>query len=343
MIDFKELNKTYLNSIIALDDINLSIEDSEFTFITGPSGAGKSTLVRLLIREEKPNHGQIMFDDIDVVNLPKKFLPEYRQQIGVSFQDLKLIESRTAQENIEFALEIINKHPREIKEIAEYLLDLVDLKERAKLSPLCLSGGEKQKIAIARALASEPKVLIADEPTGNLDPKSTGEILDILKNINETDTTVLVITHDETIVNNLDTRVITLEEGKVVSDRIGGYNYKKNKKGGGKETTKKGDKKKAGGDKTKKQDEDKKENRTKKTRTSSKKKKEKEKTEIEMLELPKELEEKLLYNEIDELEKLLDLTESQLKKKGLNENDLEEITNKIQELNNLEEDEENGS
>jgi len=332
MINFKEVNKTYLDSIVALDDINLSIEEKEFTFITGPSGAGKSTLVRLLIREERPTQGEIFFEEVDVVNLPKKFLPEYRQQIGVSFQDLKLIESRTVRENIEFALEIIDKHPKEIGEITEYLLDLVNLKERADLLPICLSGGERQKIAIARALASEPKALIADEPTGNLDPKSTGEILDILKSINDIDTTVLVITHDESIVNNLNTRVVTLDQGKIVSDKVGGYKYQK--------TSKKDDKKEEREEKEEKKE--KKEKRGSKKNETSKtekkeSKKEKEQNEIEMLELPKEVEEKLLANGIDELDKLLDLTESQIKKKGITEEDLNKITSRIEELNNLRE------
>ncbi len=312
MIEFKNVTKTYLESIVALDDICLGIEEKEFTFITGPSGAGKSTLLRLLIREEKPNNGDIFFEEIDVVNLPKKLLSVYRQQIGVTFQDLKLLESRTARENIEFALEIVNKPCKEAKDTAEYLLDLVNLKSRSELLPCQLSGGEKQKIAIARALANEPKVLIADEPTGNLDSDSTKEIMEILKTINDVDTTVLVITHDQSVVKKMKTRVIQLEKGRVVSDK--------------KTTLKKTPKK------SKKKEEEKEKKEVKK----KKEEKEEKGEEIAILKLPKKLEKKLVEKEINNLDKLMDLTEKQILEMGITEKELETITNAIIELNKLE-------
>jgi cell division transport system ATP-binding protein len=308
MIEFKNVTKTYSGNIIALDDICLDIEEKEFTFVTGPSGAGKSTLLRLLIREEKPSHGEIFFKEVDVVNLPKKLLCVYRQQIGVTFQDLKLLESRTARENIEFALEIVNKSCKEAKETAEYLLELVNLKDRSELLPCQLSGGEKQKIAIARALANGPKVLIADEPTGNLDPDSTKEIMEILKTINDVDTTVLVITHDYDVVERMNTRVIYLEKGKVVSD----------KKPTLKKTSKKGKEK------------------TKKEEVKEEKKEEMTNNEgIDVLKLPKNLEEKLIGSKIDNLDKLMDLTEKQILEIGITEKQLETITNAIIDLNKL--------
>ena len=317
MIDFKNVTKIYLETVVALDDINLSIEAKEFAFIVGPSGAGKSTLLRLLIRQDFPNQGEIYFEDIDVINIPKKLISVYRQQMGVTFQDLKLIECRTAKENIEFALEITNKPKNEIHETTQYLLELVNLKDRENLLPKQLSGGEKQKVAIARALANDPKILIADEPTGNLDPYSALEILDILKTVNSLGTTVLAITHDHDIVNKMKKRVIALEKGKIVSDEIGGYKYIK---GGEKIDI----------EKEVKEQKEKKEG--KEDKKDTKKKTKKEESEISVLKLSKSLEKKLLDNNFDTFDKLLDITEEDIEKARITQKQLEEITKAIAKL-----------
>lgn len=218
MIKYVGVKKIYPGNIVALDGIDFEVDEGEFTFIVGPSGAGKSTLIRLLVRQEIPTTGDIYFEDVLVPTIPNKLLAIYRQQLGIVFQDLKLIPSRTVQENIEFALEITGKHINEVSETTQYLLNVVHLENRAHLFPEELSGGEKQKVAIARALANDPKIFIADEPTGNLDTDTTIEILEILKTINNWGTTVMVITHDNTLVNNMKTRVISLKDGKVIKD-----------------------------------------------------------------------------------------------------------------------------
>lgn len=348
MVDFKNVTKIYLDTVVALDDVSLTIESKEFAFVVGPSGAGKSTLLKLLIRQDFPTQGDIFFEDIDVVNIPKKLISVYRQQMGVAFQDLKLIECRTARENIEFALEIINKPKKEVQETTDYLLDLVNLKDRAHLLPNQLSGGEKQKVSIARALANQPKILIADEPTGNLDPVSAMEILDILDTINSLETTVLAITHDHEIVNKMKKRVIALEKGKVVSDEIGGYKYtnapktqKEEVKKHMKENLETEEKQDTEEPKEEKEKEEKK--TKKKAKTSKKKekkegkekgkeKKEKPESEISLLELGKKLEEKLLENKFDTFDKLLDITEKDIKKAKITQKELEEITQAITNL-----------
>ena len=258
--------------------------------------------------------------------------------MGIAFQDLKLIECRNARENIEFALEITNKNKKEIQETTDYLLDLVNLKDRAHLYPKELSGGEKQKVAIARALANHPKILIADEPTGNLDPHSALEILDILKTINSLETTVLVITHDHDIVNKMKTRVIALEKGKIVSDETGGYKYiaPQEKKDFEKEIKEREEK-----IEQEKEEKDKKKEKKKKVKKVKEKKEEikekEENNEISTLELPKELEKKLLDNSFDNFDKLLDITDKDIEKIGLTQEELETITEAITKLNNLKE------
>lgn len=330
MIDFKNVSKIYLETVIALDNVTLNIEAKEFAFIVGPSGAGKSTLLRLLIRQDFPSQGEIFFEDIDVVNIPKKLISVYRQQMGITFQDLKLIECRSARENIEFALEITNKPRKEINDTTEYLLELVNIKDRENLFPRQLSGGEKQKVAIARALANDPKILIADEPTGNLDPHSALEILDILKTINELGTTVLAITHDHDIVNKLKKRVIALEKGKIVSDEKGGYKYIKPKEKVDVEKEVKERKEKVEEDKEKGIEEEKKQ--SEKESKTKKKNSEKEKNEISLLKLSKSLEKKLLENEFDSFDKLLDITEEDIEKAKITQKQLEEITQAITKL-----------
>ncbi len=331
MVDFKNVTKIYLDTVVALDDITLRIEQKEFTFVVGPSGAGKSTLLKLLIRQDFPTQGEIFFEDVDVINIPKKLISVYRQQMGIAFQDLKLIECRTARENIEFALEIINKPKKEIEETTDYLLDLVNLKDRAHLLPKQLSGGEKQKVAIARALANQPKILIADEPTGNLDPQSSMEILDILNTVNSLETTILAITHDHDIVNKMKKRVIALEKGKVVSDEMGGYKYTNApKKDDIKKKVEENTEKQKDKDEEKKKDEGK-ENK-KKGKKQKKEEKKKEESEISLLKLGKKLEEKLLKNNFDTFDKLLDITEKDIKKAKITQKELEEITQAITKL-----------
>lgn len=223
MIQFDNVSKTYKGDIVALDNISFKIKPSEFTFIVGPSGAGKSTVIRLLIRQEFPTDGLIQFEDVDVTKIPRNMLSIYRQQLGVVFQDLKLIPSKTVRQNIAFALEITNKPKEQVDETTKFLLETVRLDKRADLLPEDLSGGERQKVGIARALANDPKLLIADEPTGNLDPTTSNEILEILKAINSWGTTVLVVTHDKSIVDKMQSRVIHMADGKIVVDKVGGY------------------------------------------------------------------------------------------------------------------------
>ena len=218
MIKFTDVKKIYPGNIVALDGVSFEVDRGEFSFIVGPSGAGKSTLIRLLVRQELPTNGEIIFEDVNVPKIPKKLLSIYRQQLGIVFQDLKLIPSKTVEENIQFALEISGKHANEVEQTTQYLLHSANLKGRAHLFPQELSGGERQKVAIARALANDPKVFIADEPTGNLDKATGFEILDILKTINKWGTTVIVITHDTNLVNSMDARTIEMNKGKIVKD-----------------------------------------------------------------------------------------------------------------------------
>lgn len=223
LIKFENVSKIYKETIIALDSVNFTAKRGEFFFVIGPSGAGKSTLVRLIIRQELPTQGDILFESILVTGIPRKMLAVYRQQLGVVFQDLKLIPSKTVRENVQFALEIANKPKNEIDETTDYLLETVGLKDRQALFPEMLSGGEMQKTAIARALANDPKLLIADEPTGNLDPDTSFEILELLKTINSWGTTVMVVSHDKDLVNAMQTRVLQMEHGKIINDKKGGY------------------------------------------------------------------------------------------------------------------------
>lgn len=231
IIDFDNVTKTYnKGEIKALEDVTFAADEGEFFFVVGHSGAGKSTLIRLLIRQEVPSTGSITFEDIDVPQIPRKMLSIYRQQLGIVFQDLKLIPSKTVRENIEFALEITGKPKKELQETTDYLLELIKLQDRGHLFPEALSGGENQRVAIARALANDPKLFIADEPTGNLDPETSEEIIDLLKTINSWGTTVMVVTHDVEIVNRMQTRVLQMEGGRLIDDSQGGYKDRKKSK-----------------------------------------------------------------------------------------------------------------
>jgi len=208
----------------ALERVSLHIEPKEFVIIVGPSGAGKSTLLKLLTREEKPTGGKIVVGGIDYEQLKDKDVPKLRRRIGVVFQDFKLLPNKTVYENVAFALEIIGISTKEIRHTVPRVLDIVGLKGKEKSMPMELSGGERQRVAIARAIVRQPKILIADEPTGNLDPKHAWDVIKVLEKINRYGTTVLLTTHNQDIVNKLKRRVITIEGGKVVSDRAnGGY------------------------------------------------------------------------------------------------------------------------
>ena len=218
MVTFDTVTKKYKEDITALQDVSFQIEEGEFCFVVGPSGAGKSTIMRLLIREEVPTSGSIFFKDIEVPKLTRRLLPAYRQKLGVVFQDIKLLQTKTLEENIAFALEILDKSHKEIKDTTDYLLDLVDLRERRTQLPNELSGGEQQRGAIARALANKPDLFIADEPTGNLDSENAKQILDILNTINRNGTTVMVISHDFNLINNSKNRIINIINGKLNSD-----------------------------------------------------------------------------------------------------------------------------
>jgi len=218
MIIFKKVSKIYLPNCPALNDIDFTINEKEFVSVAGRSGAGKSTLIKLLIREELPTQGQILWGKQDIGQISNRDLPLWRRRIGMVFQDFKLLPGRTAYENIAFAMEAGGRTNQEIERDVPQLLRLVNLVERADHFPEQLSGGEKQRVAIARALAHRPDVLVADEPTGNLDPLHTWEIIKLLMKINELGTIVILSTHDREIINGIDRRVITLEKGKVIKD-----------------------------------------------------------------------------------------------------------------------------
>lgn len=217
-IEFKNVTKEY-DGFKALDDVSFSVEKKEFVFIVGPSGAGKSTLVKLLIREELPTSGEVIFDGQDVAKIKIKDLPALRRRIGVVFQDFKILRSKSVFENVAVALEVVESEESEIKEVVPNVLRLVGLGDKAKSFPLQLSGGEIQRLAIARALAHEPDVLVADEPTGMIDPQSTDEVLVVLNKINTMGTTVLMATHNFSVVDRMRKRVIKLEKGVLCSDK----------------------------------------------------------------------------------------------------------------------------
>jgi cell division transport system ATP-binding protein len=220
MILLDRVSKTYnRKGMAALERISLHIEPKEFVIIVGQSGAGKSTLLKLLTREEKPTAGKIIVGGIDYERLKDRDIPNLRRKIGVIFQDFKLLPNKSVFENVAFALEITGASNREIRNTVPKVLDIVGLKGKEKSMPLELSGGERQRVAIARSIVRQPKILIADEPTGNLDPKHAWDVIRVLDKINRFGTTVLLTTHNQEIVNKLKRRVITIADGKVVSDR----------------------------------------------------------------------------------------------------------------------------
>lgn len=222
MITFQNISKIYNHNSTALEDVSFKIEPKEFISLVGRSGAGKSTIIKLLIGEEKPSKGRIIFDSYDVNKLKNRELPKLRRRIGVIFQDFRLLPNKTAYENIAFALEVAGRPNRDIAEFVPQALEMVGLKNKANNFPKELSGGEKQRIAIARAMINHPDVIVADEPTGNLDPLNTREIIRLLLKINELGTTLILATHNKEIINQLDRRVISLEDGKVIRDEKNG-------------------------------------------------------------------------------------------------------------------------
>ncbi|MEK7555477.1 MAG: cell division ATP-binding protein FtsE [Patescibacteria group bacterium] len=222
MITFQNISKIYNHNSTALEDVSFKIEPKEFISLVGRSGAGKSTIIKLLIGEEKPSKGRVIFDSYDVNKLKNKELPKLRRRIGVIFQDFRLLPNKTAYENIAFALEVAGRPNRDIVEFVPQALEMVGLKNKANNFPKELSGGEKQRIAIARAMINHPDVIVADEPTGNLDPLNTREIIRLLLKINELGTTMILATHNKEIINQLDRRVISLEDGKVIRDEKNG-------------------------------------------------------------------------------------------------------------------------
>lgn len=218
MIRFDHVSKQYSKQLSAVSDITVSIDSGEFVFLIGPSGAGKTTLLRLLLRDLLPTSGSIFVDDLEVNSLKTQKIHLLRRKVGMIFQDFKLLFDRTVFENIALGLEILNKKPNEIKKGVDDILELVGLQDKSYLFPLQLSAGELQRISIARAVASGPKILLADEPTGNLDPETADEIISILSEINKIGTTVIMATHNVTIVNELKKRTILLSHGQIVSD-----------------------------------------------------------------------------------------------------------------------------
>ncbi|MBU2109773.1 cell division ATP-binding protein FtsE [Patescibacteria group bacterium] len=220
MIYFDKVSKIYNSSplSVALEDINFAIEHEEFVSVVGQSGAGKTTLLRMLIAEEKPTSGKVFFESIDIHSIPQSKLPFLRRKIGVVFQDFRLLPNKTAYENVAFAMEAAGRMDKEIDENVPQALELVNLIDKACNFPHELSGGERQRVAIARALVNQPDVLLADEPTGNLDPLSTWEIVQILRKINDLGTTILMATHNKMIIDSLGKRVITLEKGRIIRD-----------------------------------------------------------------------------------------------------------------------------
>ena len=226
MIKMKEVYKQYPNGIMAANGFDVHIKQGEFVYVVGPSGAGKSTFIKMMYREEKATKGEIIVNGIDLFKLKNKQVPYLRRNIGVVFQDFKLLPSLTVYENIAFALEVIEETPKNIQKRVMQVLDLVKLKHKARMFPDELSGGEQQRVSLARSIVNTPKVIIADEPTGNLDPETSWEIMNVFEEINTQGTTVVMATHNREIVNTIKHRVIAIENGRIVRDeQRGDYGY----------------------------------------------------------------------------------------------------------------------
>ncbi|CAA7599702.1 Putative ABC transporter [Acididesulfobacillus acetoxydans] len=226
MIQLTNVSKIYPNGAKALVDVSLRIGKGEFVFLVGPSGAGKSTLIRLLYREEHPSRGLVSFNGQNLVRMKEREVPFLRRKIGVIFQDFKLLPRKTVRENVGFALEVLGLQRHEVEVRAEKALELVGLTKKLKAFPHELSGGEQQRVCVARAIVNDPALLMADEPTGNLDPDTSWEIMDLLHNINKKGTTVVMATHAKDIVDQMKKRVVAIEQGRIArDDEKGGYGY----------------------------------------------------------------------------------------------------------------------
>lgn len=219
MVKFVDVTKRYQNGTVALQNINLCIEKGEFVFIVGASGAGKSTLVKLMIKEEDPTEGEVCINGYQLAILQHRDIPAYRRSIGMVFQDFRLLPNRTVYENVAFAMQIAEATPKEIRRQVPMALALVGLSKKAGVLPSQLSGGEQQRVAIARALVNNPMLILADEPTGNLDPENSMDIIKLLHEVNQRGTTVVIVTHEKTIVDQMKKRVIALERGSLVRDQ----------------------------------------------------------------------------------------------------------------------------
>lgn len=225
MILFDDVYKNYPNGTNALNGVSFEIQDGEFVFIIGPSGAGKSTVIKLLLREERHSSGKIIVNDFNLNKMKNGKIPMLRRSMGVVFQDFRLIETMTVYENVAFAMRVIGCSNKTIRRRVPYVLGIVGLGHKSKNYPKELSGGEQQRVALARALVNNPKTIIADEPTGNVDPALAREIMELLIEINKMGTTVIVITHDQKLVDEFNKRVIALKGGQIISDTTGGYKY----------------------------------------------------------------------------------------------------------------------
>ena len=224
MIKMEKVTKIYENGAVGLRDVSLEINKGEFVFVVGSSGSGKSTFMRLLLKEIEPTSGDIIVNNTDITKLKRRQIPYYRRKVGVVFQDFRLLPSKTVYENVAFAMQVVETNPKYIRRNVPQILSMVGLGKKAKAYPNQLSGGEQQRVALARAIINRPPILLADEPTGNLDPKNSLEIMKLLEEINERGTTVLVVTHNREIVNSFRKRVITMRKGVIVSDEEeGGY------------------------------------------------------------------------------------------------------------------------
>lgn len=226
MIEFKNTTKIYENNVFALSNMNLDIDRGEFVFLVGPSGAGKSTFIKLLLKEVEPTTGRIIVNGEDITKIKRKDVPYYRRKIGMVFQDFRLIPTLNVYENVAFAMRVVEANQKEIRKRVPMVLAMVGLSKKYKCFPNELSGGEQQRVALARAIVNNPSMLIADEPTGNLDPETSIEIVKILNDINHAGTTIIMATHDKSIVDNMKKRVIAVEKGIIVRDeQRGRYGY----------------------------------------------------------------------------------------------------------------------
>ncbi|MFO8070099.1 MAG: cell division ATP-binding protein FtsE [Alkalibacterium sp.] len=226
MIEMKNVYKKYPNGITAINGLDVTIDQGEFVYIVGPSGAGKSTFIKMIYREELPTKGTVKVGEFDLMNLKSKKIPFLRRYVGVVFQDFKLLPRLTVFENVAYAMQVVGKNPKNIQKRSLEVLDLVGLKHKVRMFPNELSGGEQQRVAIARAIANMPRILIADEPTGNLDPETAEGIMDLLEEINNHGTTIIMATHNSGIVNRVRHRVLAVENGRIARDQERGeYGY----------------------------------------------------------------------------------------------------------------------